>query len=232
MDEGESSGLYRDRRSSRPRRLGERRYPWTIRGNPEYARICEQPGACPLPPAKEITVVAERIHGIPNSPQDQAPRPCVLLHQDRGNERSPRLARYPGDAETSSADFTKELKDPTFAGLHVGPRDVRAAAKSRGLWFAKTSAGTKNRAVLGRVGLNTIIARYGMKTKTLKGTNPCARGAHIYKGPAESRSGLGGAIVTMVQPPIRSWERIRPEATERILPSGVPFSSPRCVRSS
>ena len=48
------------------------------------------------------------------------------------------------------------------------------------LWFAKTSAGTKNRAVPGRVGLYTIIARYGMKTKTLKGTNPSARGAHIY----------------------------------------------------
>jgi hypothetical protein len=48
------------------------------------------------------------------------------------------------------------------------------------LWFAKTSAGTKNWAVLGRVGLNTIIARYGMKTKTLKGTNPSARGAHLY----------------------------------------------------
>jgi hypothetical protein len=46
------------------------------------------------------------------------------------------------------------------------------------LWFAKTLPGTKNRAVLGRVGLNTIIARYGMKT--LKGTNPSARGAHIY----------------------------------------------------
>src|SRR6266436_3568704 len=48
------------------------------------------------------------------------------------------------------------------------------------LWFAKTSAGTKNRAVLGRVGLNTIIARYGMKTKTLKSTNPSVRGARIY----------------------------------------------------
>src|SRR5271155_4192971 len=47
------------------------------------------------------------------------------------------------------------------------------------VWFAKTSAGTKNRAVLGRVGLNTIIARYGVKTKTLKGTNPSARRAHI-----------------------------------------------------
>jgi hypothetical protein len=49
----------------------------------------------------------------------------------------------------------------------------------RTLWFAKTSAGTKNRAVLRRVGLNTIIARYGMKTKTLKDTNPSARSAHI-----------------------------------------------------
>ena len=47
------------------------------------------------------------------------------------------------------------------------------------LWFAKISAGTKNRSGPGRVGLYTIIARYGMKTKTLKGTNPSARSAHI-----------------------------------------------------
>src|SRR6266404_3948899 len=36
--------------------------------------------------------------------------------------------------------------------------------------------------------------------KTLEDTNPSARGAHIYKGPAESRCGLGRSIVTMVQP--------------------------------
>src|SRR5258708_11814367 len=36
--------------------------------------------------------------------------------------------------------------------------------------------------------------------KTLEGTNPSAPGAHIYEGPAESRSGLGRSIVTMVQP--------------------------------
>lgn len=36
--------------------------------------------------------------------------------------------------------------------------------------------------------------------KTLEGRNPSARGAHIYKGPAERRSGLGRSIVTMVQP--------------------------------
>jgi hypothetical protein len=132
MDAGESSGLRTGRRSSRSRRLGERRCPWTICRNPENTRICEEPGACPLPPAKEIIVVAERVYGIPNSPQDQAPCPCVLLHPDRGNERSARLARYVGDTKTSSADFTQELKTPTFAGLHVGPLDVRAPAKSRG----------------------------------------------------------------------------------------------------
>ena len=36
--------------------------------------------------------------------------------------------------------------------------------------------------------------------KTLEGTSPSARGAHVYKGPAESRSELGRSIVTMVQP--------------------------------
>src|SRR5258708_12764745 len=36
--------------------------------------------------------------------------------------------------------------------------------------------------------------------KTLEGRNPSARRAHIYKGPAESRSGLGRSIITMVQP--------------------------------
>src|SRR6266481_440120 len=40
--------------------------------------------------------------------------------------------------------------------------------------------------------------------KTLEDTNPSARGAHTYthtyKGPAESRCGLGRSIVTMVQP--------------------------------
>jgi hypothetical protein len=85
-------------------------------------------------------------------------------------------------------------------GKRVAGWNQCIGGRKSALWFAKTSAGTKNRAVLGRVGLNTIIARYGMKTKTLKGTNPSARGAHIYKGPAESRSGLGGSIVTMVQP--------------------------------
>src|SRR5580704_9316198 len=109
MDAGESSGLRRDRRSSNPRRLGERRYPWTIHGNPEYARICEEPGACPLPPSKEVTVVAEWICGIPNSPQGQASCPCVLLHPDRGNERYARLARYLGDTKTSIAEQSPSL---------------------------------------------------------------------------------------------------------------------------
>jgi hypothetical protein len=42
--------------------------------------------------------------------------------------------------------------------------------------------------------------------KTLEDTNPSVPGTHIYsgtdiyKGPAESRSGLGRSIVTMVQP--------------------------------
>jgi hypothetical protein len=36
--------------------------------------------------------------------------------------------------------------------------------------------------------------------KTLEDTKPSTRGARIYKGPAESRSGLGRSIVTMVQP--------------------------------
>jgi hypothetical protein len=45
-------------------------------------------------------VVAERIYGIPDSPQGKAPGPSVLLHPDRGNERSARLAGYLGDTET------------------------------------------------------------------------------------------------------------------------------------
>src|SRR5216684_1429402 len=118
MDAGESSGVPRGRRSSRPRQLGERHCLWTICGNSEYARICEKPRACPLPSAKESIVVAERVFGIPpDSPQGQAPGPCVLLHTDRGNERSPRLARHLGDTETSSEAFTQKLKDPTFARL-------------------------------------------------------------------------------------------------------------------
>lgn len=60
-------------------------------------------------------MVAERICGIPDSPQGQAAGPSVLLHPDRGNERSARLARYLGDTETPSQAFTQELKDPAFA---------------------------------------------------------------------------------------------------------------------
>src|SRR5260370_20666052 len=100
MDAGESSGLRGGRRNSRSRRLGERHCPWTIRRNSEYARICKEPGACPLAPAKESTVVAERIYGIPDSPQGKAPGPSVLLHPDPGNERSARLAGYLGDTAT------------------------------------------------------------------------------------------------------------------------------------
>jgi hypothetical protein len=51
--------------------------------------------------------------------------------------------------------------------------------------------------------------------KTLEGTNPSAHGAHVYIGPAGSRSGLGRSIVTIVQPaesllrmdPTRSYGR-------------------------
>ena len=91
-------------------------------------------------------------------------------------------------------EFAKGVYNQSMPGYRSGN------SNSKRTRFAKTSAGTKNRAVPGRVGLYTIIARYGMKTKTLKGTTPSARGAHLYKGPAESRSGLGGSIVTMVQP--------------------------------
>ena len=63
------------------------------------------------------------------------------------------------------------------------------------LWFAKTSAETQNGAVLGRVGRSVRYSK-----KTLEGVNPRARGAHIYKGPVENRSGLGRSIITMVQP--------------------------------
>jgi beta-1,2-mannobiose phosphorylase / 1,2-beta-oligomannan phosphorylase len=67
------------------------------------------------------------------------------------------------------------------------------------LWFAKTSAGTKNRAVLGRVGLNTIIARYGMKTKTLKGTN-------LSSGP--NRLGQFTSHHRLAAP-VAPWERLK-----------------------
>ncbi len=63
------------------------------------------------------------------------------------------------------------------------------------LWFAKTSAETQNGAVLGRVGRSVRYSK-----KALEGANPRARGAHIYKGPVENRSGLCRSIVTMVQP--------------------------------
>ena len=66
------------------------------------------------------------------------------------------------------------------------------------LWFAKTSAETQNGAVLGRVGRSV---RYSKKAlEGVEGANPRVRGAHIYKGPVENRSGLCRSIVTMVQP--------------------------------
>jgi len=67
------------------------------------------------------------------------------------------------------------------------------------LWFAKTSAEAQNGAVLGGVGLNTIIDSMQQEDST-EGGPACACGAQIYKGPAESRSGLCRSIVTMVQP--------------------------------
>ncbi len=124
----------RNRRSSRPRRLGERRYPWTIRGNPEYARICEEPGSMSGFPSckKEIAVVAERVYWHPKFAARPSPCPSVLLHPNRGNERSSWLANdILGDTgNLEPPDFTQALKDPTFAGLHVGPRGGRAAAES------------------------------------------------------------------------------------------------------
>jgi hypothetical protein len=57
------------------------------------ARIRKEPGARTLPAANEITVVAERVYGIADSAEGQASCPSVLLHPDRGNERSARFAR-------------------------------------------------------------------------------------------------------------------------------------------
>ena len=69
------------------------------------------------------------------------------------------------------------------------------------LLLAKTSAETQGAAVLGRAGLNTIIA--SIQHEDSGGQEPeCVERAYIriYKGPAESRSGLCRSIVTMVQP--------------------------------
>jgi hypothetical protein len=63
------------------------------------------------------------------------------------------------------------------------------------LRFAKTSAETQNGAVLGGVG-RRLSVQYSKKI--LEGANPRARGAHIYKGTVENRSGLCRSIVTMV----------------------------------
>jgi hypothetical protein len=53
-------------------------------------------------------------------------------------------------------------------------------ATKRELWFAKTSAGTKNRTVLSRVGLNAILA--STQREDFGGEEPvCACSAHIYK---------------------------------------------------
>ena len=72
-------------------------------------------------------------------------------------------------------------------------------AAFRGLWFAKTPAEAQNGAVLDGVSLNTIIDPIPQEDSG--GHEPeCVEGTYIYKGPAESRSGLGRSIVTMVQP--------------------------------
>src|SRR6266436_6499484 len=62
--------------------------------------------------------------------------------------------------------------------------------------------------------------------KTLEDTNPSARGAHIYKGPAESRSGLGRSIITMVQhAESLLWKgpdpKLRNESCRQVSPSQV-----------
>jgi hypothetical protein len=57
--------------------------------------------------------------------------------------------------------------------------------------FAKTSAGTRNGAVLGGVGLNAIIV--SIQHGDTGGQEPERVGA-------DSRSGLGRSIITMVQP--------------------------------
>jgi hypothetical protein len=57
----------------------------------------------------------------------------------------------------------------------------------------------QRRGGLGRVALNTIIA--SIQHEDSGGhERECAWSAHIYQGPAESRSELGRSIVTMVQP--------------------------------
>ena len=67
------------------------------------------------------------------------------------------------------------------------------------VWFAKTPAEAQNGAVLDGVSLNTIIDP--IPQEDTGGHEPeCVEGTYIYKGPAESRSGLGRSIVTMVQP--------------------------------
>jgi hypothetical protein len=55
------------------------------------------------------------------------------------------------------------------------------------VWFAKTSAETKDGAVLGRAVLNRIIA--SIMLEDCGGHEPeCVEDTYIYKGPAESRS--------------------------------------------
>jgi hypothetical protein len=75
--------------------------------------------------------------------------------------------------------------------------EAAGIAENLALWFAKTSAETQDGVVLDGVG-RRLSVRYSKKT--LEGANRRARGAHIYKGPVENRSGLCRSIVTMVQP--------------------------------
>ena len=80
MDAGEFAGLRAGRRDSGPRRMGEHCGLRAIRGNSERARIREEPGADSLPAAEEIFMVAERVYGIPGSPEAQASGLRVFLH--------------------------------------------------------------------------------------------------------------------------------------------------------
>ena len=80
MDEVESAGLRAGRRDSGPRRMDEHRGLRAIRGSSERTPIREEPRADSLPATEKVLMVAERIHGVPSSPEAQTSGLRVLLH--------------------------------------------------------------------------------------------------------------------------------------------------------
>jgi hypothetical protein len=73
-----------------------------------------------------------------------------------------------------------------------------AAIQEAAKFAANVSSRRPKRRGSGGVGVNTIVD--SVQQEDSGEGKPDARGARIYKGPAESRSELCRSIVTMVQP--------------------------------